>query len=894
MTLPLLNDPAWVRAAVNDPAWVRAAVNDPAWVRAAVNDPAWVRAAVLGNGWPSGDEAAVWDVADRWYALADALAGPRTSAFAAADQIVAGLTGAGITPDGFRDAWEKLSGDEDAPLNALVQISAELGQMVEECGREIEAAKLAASIEVATVLAELAELSIAIELTLDAAGLAASSLLAASRVAVEQIYARLATRLSGKPAARPPTADPAHSATSDQRTIRLTLPGAKAEAAGLGPIIPVADAVEVGPATAAGRHAASSAGAIAGGATPSVAIARGATPSRTTARTATPGATADGATPRATPGSSTPGGATASGATPGDATPGPTPGCATPGDATPRATSGDATVGATGTAGRETREAIGEVGAGTRQLTPGEHSRLVDDNGVTTRRLAPRPRTGRRNLGDETRRLVAPSRPAVGRPTIAPQPAAGSDGDAFDRVRREDYADFLTTLADSIHAKLAIMGENPTLAAYADELEAEAALVRPRPGTPPGGPLPPDRPGAAASPARPGQAGTNPARPDQPGTATSPARADQPGTDQPGTDQPGTDQPGTTQAGTTARPARSDEAGMAPRSAGPDHIRTTPELARPRHSGTTAEPARPHHTDPTPGPTPPHHNDPTPELARPHQTDPTSELVRLDQGDTASEVARPDRIGAAPGWARPELQPDSAPGWALGGREWGRSAEEQIPGGLRRAHAVHLKALEGALPAADRRPDPRVGAWFSLLNAGGPAEDPTRGVNCLDAVLALFETYQRGRPRVAGPRTFDGYAHEAPDRAVGGEWLGVRRIQRAARSEFQNLCPFVGGAAAEQAGAAVDAAFRNLGNHLHNSGHGAFAFILTDFASGGCHAWAALNQDGTVLFLDPQLGRVSAGEPIYREIVSMDALVVDGDGEPAPLPYHGAGQWAAL
>jgi hypothetical protein len=187
-----------------------------------------------------------------------------------------------------------------------------------------------------------------------------------------------------------------------------------------------------------------------------------------------------------------------------------------------------------------------------------------------------------------------------------------------------------------------------------------------------------------------------------------------------------------------------------------------------------------------------------------------------------------------------------------------------------------------------------VGRWFSLLNAGGPGEDPTRGVNCLDAVLALFETYQRGRPRVAGPRTFDGYAHGAPDRAVGGEWLGVRRIQRAARSEFQNLCPFVGGAAAEQAEAAVEAAFRNLGNHLHNSGRGAFAFILTDFGSGGSHAWAAVNQDGTILFLDPQLGRVSAEEPIYREIVSMDALVVDGSGEPAPLPYHGAGQWAAL
>jgi hypothetical protein len=92
----------------------------------------------------------------------------------------------------------------------------------------------------------------------------------------------------------------------------------------------------------------------------------------------------------------------------------------------------------------------------------------------------------------------------------------------------------------------------------------------------------------------------------------------------------------------------------------------------------------------------------------------------------------------------------------------------------------------------------------------------------------------------------------------------------------------------------VDAAFLNLANHLHNSGHGAFAFILTDLETGGCHAWAAVNQEGTILFLDPQLGVVSAEEPLYRELVSMDALVVDGGGNPAPLPYHGAGQWNAI
>jgi papain fold toxin 1 (glutamine deamidase) of polymorphic toxin system len=622
MTLPLMNGPSWAHSAMTE---------------------------VLGDRWPSGDEAAVWDIADRWYALADALSVPRTSAIAAAGQIVAGLVGAGIAPDGFREAWERLAGGEDAPLNALVQISAELGQMVEECGREIEAAKLAASIEVGTLLTELACLAVADELTVGATRPAAECLITASRVAVEQIYDRLAARLAGEPAPRPPTPDPAHSARSDQRTVRLTAPAA------------------TNPTARETQH-----------------------PGRPTALTATNPATEK--TQR-------------------------------PSHLTTPAT---------------TKPATGE----TRRSGPSEPPR--DDSGTTTRRLAPRPRGGRRDLGDETRRLVAPpSRPATGRPTIPLQRPAGH---ASDRVRRDEYADFLADLAARIRSHLDLGGEDRALAAYADEMDAEASQLR-----------------------------------------------------------TGTDGP-----------------------------------------SSTIGPARLH-----------------------------------------SRADRP------PAWARPEPPQDAALGWT-GARVWGRSAEEQTPGGLRRAHAVHRKALEDAVPAADRRPDPRLGGWFLLLNAGGPAEDPTRGVNCLDAVLALFETYHRGRPRVAGPRTFDGYAHGAPDRAVGGEWLGVRRIQRAARSTFQNLCPFVGGASAGQAAAAVEAAFRNLGNHLHNSGHGAFAFILTDFAGGGCHAWAAVNQDGTILFLDPQLGRVSAETPLYREIVSMDALVVDGAGEPAPLPYHGAGQWTAI
>jgi hypothetical protein len=132
--------------------------------------------------------------------------------------------------------------------------------------------------------------------------------------------------------------------------------------------------------------------------------------------------------------------------------------------------------------------------------------------------------------------------------------------------------------------------------------------------------------------------------------------------------------------------------------------------------------------------------------------------------------------------------------------------------------------------------------------------------------------------------------------------LACSASRRRPAGAFQNLCPFLGDAEAALAKPAVDTAMRNLGNHLHNSGHGAFAVIVTELAGGGCHCWAAVNQDGAILFLDPQVGLLSEDEPLYHHrgtaspgnVVSMDALVVDGQGRPAPLPYHGPGQWTAL
>ncbi|HET6530767.1 MAG TPA: hypothetical protein VFH03_09160, partial [Actinoplanes sp.] len=163
--------------------------------------PGWAYEAlewVVGFQWPDGNEKETWDVADRWYALADILAGPRQESIDAADQIILGYGGTGITVDAFRATWHHLSADEQAPLNSLLAISHEIGTMVEECGCDIEGAKIEAWIELGIFVIELIGMAVAVALTLGAASPAAGGLIAATRLAIQQIFRKLVEALSKK------------------------------------------------------------------------------------------------------------------------------------------------------------------------------------------------------------------------------------------------------------------------------------------------------------------------------------------------------------------------------------------------------------------------------------------------------------------------------------------------------------------------------------------------------------------------------------------------------------------------------------------------------------------------------------------------------------------------
>ncbi|AGL21684.1 toxin glutamine deamidase domain-containing protein [Actinoplanes sp. N902-109] len=230
-----------------------------------------------------------------------------------------------------------------------------------------------------------------------------------------------------------------------------------------------------------------------------------------------------------------------------------------------------------------------------------------------------------------------------------------------------------------------------------------------------------------------------------------------------------------------------------------------------------------------------------------------------------------------------------------------RSRPYGTTGGLRRPLAVHQKDLEDAMPRdpdgrVERLADPRKGPWFTLANDGGPTADPTRAINCTDGVLSLYETYIHGRPRVSAPRTFDAYEQGDPTRPLGAEKGGLSRVEATVNGEFQTLTPYVQNLHPHQAKQAIDTATSALAAHLHSAGHGAFAFIVTKAEQGTSHAWAAINQNGTILYLDPQIGRLSESIPLYTHtghpdpanVTALDALVITNEGHPLPFPSHQA------
>ncbi|MFF7242409.1 toxin glutamine deamidase domain-containing protein [Embleya sp. NPDC008237] len=204
------------------------------------------------------------------------------------------------------------------------------------------------------------------------------------------------------------------------------------------------------------------------------------------------------------------------------------------------------------------------------------------------------------------------------------------------------------------------------------------------------------------------------------------------------------------------------------------------------------------------------------------------------------------------------------------------------PGGLMPPSVRDQSVLNVAVPRdADGmpqvHPDPRTGHWFALQNDGG-TQVPGRDTNCMDSVLAFGNTWF-GRPEVAAAR-------------IPGENGGEVRAPERARQELgTNWTPL-----ARRPDGSTDTAgaYGDIEARLRDAGPGAMTYVVTSrpteprvnpdgtIETGQVsHAWAAINVDGEVLWVDPQSGRVMS-EP-YPDQNRVWAIAVDANAQPIDM-----------
>ncbi|MER7168404.1 toxin glutamine deamidase domain-containing protein [Micromonospora sp. NPDC000207] len=990
--------------------------------------PGWVYEAldwVVGVEWPEGDERAVWDLADQWYAVASALTGPRADAMAAAGEIRSGYGGTGAVAQAFDSAWRRVADGDEAPLPVLLAITQDLGRLVEECGCDIEGAKIEVWIELGILVTELAILATVTVLTAGAASPAAAPVIAATRVVVQQIFRRLVARLARK-TLKPGLKEAGERAARE--TVRHAARGLGRKAA-LGGVVEAAEESGITLATHTyqnttgrrqgldvGELGTSALGGLAGGA---------AAPLASLGRHATGRLTRMGEHVGRSMGA--------------------------------EVMAENAASLATGQGPTSLEEAARAAASGARGSTTAQADAALTarlDGRLSALAGAPYPPPGLvppPPVADPARPTAVPSPtavptlaavtpPAAG-PSAAASPVAGPgaavSGVEASPVAGPGVAGSTVAVSPSSTVDMSVARiEDSGGAATGQDPTARAPVTGPEAAAPPSPVRGTDaaptlaEPGTAASTAPPGPAsgypGVAPVAPDgspSPATSTSPTNhSGPPPVPGPSPASPGpgpnsaTSGPGSSPAFSGPGPITGElrRVGLLDGTAPSSTAALTPSTPVASSSVPVVSPSGsvvPPLTPPVPGVPSPRQPSPVP---RPGvEADPpppgragadryaawwnaerdaaqrrqyqghlhsrrawheqgrrTAEAGRMREwadyyahraraySAHASQLRQAGQVRAAIAWdeaatdefrnstycrdqvdvalsgaaAPPTTTVDGEADFrrvnedgaqlALGAVETDdrsaltgraghpppidRSRRYGQRGGLRPPLRVHQTDLERHMPRGpggrvQRTADPRRGGWFRLANDGGPQADPTRGINCVDCTLSLYETWAHGRPRVSAPRTFDGYQFGDVRRPVDGEAGGPARIEAATGGRFQRLCapPPPGGPVSR--GSAVHGAYRQLHDHLRIGGHGSYAFLITEWEGGGAHIWVALNQNGTVLYLDPQLGVVSErppyghrGVPHPDNVVDVDALVLGADGRPMPLGGLQRGRYNVL
>ncbi|MGY4911534.1 toxin glutamine deamidase domain-containing protein [Micromonospora aurantiaca (nom. illeg.)] len=939
--------------------------------------PGWIYEAldwVVGVEWPEGDERAVWDLADQWYAVAGVLTRPRDDAITAAGEVKSGYGGVGLVAGAFDTAWHKLAEGEDAPLHVLVAATDELARLVDSCGCDIEGAKLEAWIELGILVIELLSLAVATVLTLGAASPAAAAAITATRVVVQQIFKRLVAQLArkavkqglkeaGERAAKEAAKSGARklarraaigglleagqeagtslgtqayqNSTGRRDGLDLTdvstsalggfAGGAVAPLAGLGRHAngPFAEIAERFGREMGGETLAETAAGLATGQGPSLedlarAAASGASGSATNQADSALQRRLDGQLSGLTVspvGLDVPVAADPVGLIPAQRV------------AEPIVQGGGDTV-------------AGAVPATPAHVTPhaaGPHPLAVD-----LPHRAPDPTTP--PLGD-----VVPH--DVARPTVTTSPTLSS-------VITDAPVATPPSTAPGVHSGTGPVTspiDHPTPSSTNPIQAAAAPTTLPAPPADHPQVAPPPTADRAAPLGNGGQAGPPPVSP------VNPQAGPHPGAPAVGPEhRPGPNPRFPLLESLAPHRPPTDSPGPHP---GPPHIQAWPRetaeqraarlkadregLDRRRYQGYLQSQRALHEENRREA-----QIKELRDLAEQHYEAArwllmqAHELRQAGRHELADrhvwEGRRRERLhyravdeveAVRAGQRLPQevmVEDDldfyrinddvadlavgaveTADHSALTGHGHPEPIDRSRPygrrGGLRPPLALHQTDLERQMPrnpdgSVTRTADPRRGRWFRLANDGGPAADATRGINCLDCTLSLFETWVHGRPRVAAPRTFDGYLNGDVNRPVGGEADGPLRVEQTTGGRFQNLCPpDRPGVTGRERQLLVDGGYRDLYAQLASGGHGSYAFLITTFEGGGSHAWVALNQNGAILFLDPQTGEVAdrpiyhhSGRPARGNVVGVDALVLGPDGRPMPLAGRPPGTYNVL
>ncbi|MEV4211010.1 toxin glutamine deamidase domain-containing protein [Micromonospora sp. NPDC049662] len=1004
--------------------------------------PGWIYEALdwaVGVQWPEGNERAVWDVADQWYAVASVLAGPHADAAAAATEVRGGYGGVGAVDAAFEAAWRGIAEGADAPLPVLLAVTADLGRLVEECGCDIEGAKIEVWIELGILVVELISVAVAALLTAGAASPAAGAAVTATRLLIQQIFKRLMGQLASK-ALRRGLKEAGERAAKEvakggvrglaKRATREGLEEA-AEESGISLATQTyqnstgrahgvdltdlgASAVgglaggAVAPLAALGRHVTGRAarigehlgremtGEMLAESAASVATGQGMASVDDVVRAAASGVT--GSTTAQTDHAlqarlraQADALAGASLAGPSLPIPPPPPELATstpvssgpvsPGPATGTVSSGPAGSGAVSSSSGLTGNGA-DVADSSVSAAAGAPGLPADGPGASAARPAVGGDVGLAGVAEPGPHAAAPPLPGVTAPVagvvdpaggpgvgvapaVAPavEPAGVAPGVSGPVPSSTGLPGSAAAVSSPVSAASPPTALGPSSGPLPSSVGSSSTSVTPTTGPVPAvGAVPPVGPAASTAGLPTPTASAVPAPAiapplASPFTSTGPTAGASP-------DVAGrhgaalTPADGSTVVAPTGRHS-------APESTATRESIAPPRVPRQRTAGRTSAPV-----DVVA------FGDPMESTAdvddwyaaqwlaeaeaaerRRYQGHFEAQRIGFENNRRQAEAVRlraraaeHDRRAVeyanyarqlhqtghrqwADGWQRAandetrayahwrDLANDVLAGitappvvdladgafahansdvgaLALGAVETGgpsRLTGDDVPppiddsrpygqpGGLRPPLALHQVDVERQMPrerdgTVRRTADPRRGGWFRLLNDGGPQADATRGINCLDCTLSLFETWVHGRPRVSAPRTFDGYLDGDIRRPIRGEAGGPGRVEDATGGRFQRV--LTPGQPSDPAQARQG--YANLHDQLLLGGHGSYAFLITEWAGGGSHAWVALNQNGTVLYVDPQTGLVR-DHPLYPDVVGIDALVLGGDGRPMPL-----------